>query len=126
MLRRAWFGISSGLIAGTLAGLCEAITILASASTGEYIALIFGCVLYGVVGATLGVVVGVLLAAGHRLMSDAIAWSLGFLTVFLTTGWMVARMMLQEGQPALSIGTEVLLIGAVLGVVLPGMWLGPI
>lgn len=126
MLHRAWFGISSGLIAGTLAGLCEAITILSSASTGEYIALIFGCVLYGAVGALVGVGVGVVLAVLHRLMSDSIAWSVGFLTVFATTGWLVTRAILLEARPALELSTEVMLIGGLVGVVLVGLWLGPI
>ncbi len=126
VLRRAWFGISSGLIAGTLAGLCEAIYILASASTGEYIALIYGCVLYGLVGLVLGAAIALPLAMLRRLQSEPVAWSLGFLLVFASTGWAVARMMLQETRPRLPLAAEAALLGAVVAVVVPGLWLGPI
>lgn len=126
MLRRAWYGISSGLIAGTLAGLCEAIYILASATTGEYIALIFGSVLYGAVGMVIGAAIGLLLAFLTRLLSEPVAWSLGFVIVFAGMGWSVMRMMLHEDEPVLSSLAELSMVSVVLGVIALGMWLGPI
>ena len=126
MLRRAWYGISSGLIAGTFAGLCEAIFILSGAATGEYIALIFGCVLYGAVGMVAGAVIGVVLALLSRVLSDPVAWSLGFVVIFIGLGWLIARTMLIEGLPMLPSSTEGLLVVCAVGVAGFGMWLGPI
>ena len=126
MLRRAWYGISSGLIAGTLAGLCEAIYILASATTGEYIALIYGSVLYGAVGMIMGAAIGILLMLLTRLLSEPVAWSLGFVMVFTGTGWAVVRAMLHEDEPVLSSVVELSLMAGVFGVAALGIWLGPI
>ena len=62
MFRQLGFGMAGGLIAGSLVGLCEAIYILSSASTGEYGALLYAVVLYGILGLCGGAGIGVGLA----------------------------------------------------------------
>ncbi len=126
---RVWFGISSGLIAGTLVGFCEGIYVLAGASTGEYVALIYGSVLYGLAGMVAGAVVGMALALLGLLVSlrPPLAWTVGFVTVFSGLGLILARYLIRQGvydNLPLPMGTEALLLVGAAMVVAVGIWLG--
>ena len=54
---RAW-NSAGGLLAGSLVGLVEAMYILGGASTGEYGALLYATILYGILGAGGGAGIG--------------------------------------------------------------------
>ena len=84
MIRRIWFGLGGGLIAGALVGLGEALFILAGSPTGEYVALVYASLLYGGIGLGMGAGVGVglaLLGLLWKKLSDPLAYTLGFLGV---------------------------------------------
>ena len=59
MVKRVGTAIAGGLIAGAIVGLGEAMYILGGASTGEYGALLYSTVLYGILGAGGGAGMGV-------------------------------------------------------------------
>ena len=58
MVERIRLGASGGLIAGAIVGLAEAVFILGGASTGEYGALLYATVLYGILGTCGGIGIG--------------------------------------------------------------------
>ena len=132
MLRHFGFGIGGGLIAGAFVGLGEAIYILGGASTGEYGALLYAVVLYGILGMCGGAGIGAgmaLLAYTGRGFMDHRAWSLSFLGILCGFGLVISKYVvnkaiyLERGVPLQ--GLVILL--AVFGVIfLGGMWLSRI
>jgi len=132
MFKRIGLGMASGLIAGALIGLAEAMYILASASTGEYGALVYATVLYGILGALGGAGIGGgvwALSLVFSKLSDAIGYAVGFLGIFCGLGLVITRYVvnktvyLEQGVP-LS-GMAVILCAYVfIGVV--GLWIGHI
>ena len=132
MLRRVWLGVSGGLLGGALVGIGEALVILSGANTGEYQALIYATVLYGCIGVAMGIGVGVGLAVLGKVwkkLADPMAWSLGFLGVFVPLGLVIARYVVnkvvyaEQGVPMT--GNLALLAGFGVASVLV-LWLGPI
>ena len=131
VLRHAWYGLSSGLIAGLLVGLIEAVSILAGINTGEYAALLFAALLYSVAGMAAGGLVGLGLAVLHRVAgtSDPLGWSLGFTSVFVGLLWTILRRSIQRslynGRPLDGTGELVLAMGCV-GAAIFLIWFGAI
>lgn len=131
VLRHAWYGLSSGLVAGLLVGLIEAVSILAGINTGEYTALLYAALLYSAAGAAAGALVGVGLAALHRLVgtSDPVGWSVGFAAVFVGLVWTILRGGIQRaiynGRPLDGTAEIVLAVGCV-GAAVFLVWLGAI
>lgn len=132
MVKKIWFGVAGGLMAGTVVGLCEALFVLTASSTGEYRALVYAAVLYAVIGGGMGVGLGIGLALLGRLwkgLSDAMAWSLGFLGVMLPLGLVISRYIVnkavyqEQGVPLLGMLAILGAFGLIAGLVL---WLGPI
>ena len=77
-----------------LVGIGEALYILIGASTGEYVALLYGAVLYGLIGACMGFGTGIGVAVLGRFwkrMSEAMAWTVGFLGVACRLGLVITR-----------------------------------
>ena len=79
MVQRIALGLAGGLLAGALVGLGEAMYILGGASTGEYGALLYATVLYGILGACGGMGFGAgfwvlsllkLKLVNHRVFDD--------------------------------------------------------
>ena len=85
MMKHIGLGAGSGMIAGALVGLCEAMYILGGASTGEYGALLYATILYGILGLCGGMGIGgglwVLSLLKLKLADDRI-FALGFLGIF--------------------------------------------
>jgi arylsulfatase A-like enzyme len=128
-LALVWYGVSGGLCGGSLVGVGEALYVLSSSKPAEYQALLYGAVLYGLIGAGMGVGLGVLLAiAGRWLRIDAArGWVLSFFAIVSAFGFVILRYVLnkawyaEEGVPL----TTTLGIAAGLGVTsLIGIWLG--
>ncbi|MDP6932745.1 MAG: sulfatase-like hydrolase/transferase [Myxococcota bacterium] len=125
-------GIWGGAIAGAMVGWAEALFLLSQAATGEYRALLFGAVSYGIVGGLLGIPVSALIGWRYRTMrvrGDALAWSWGFLCVggglvaALSVLYVDRLVYLEQGLTtygALVLGSSWLLGG------LMGRWLLPI
>jgi len=132
MMKHIGLGAGSGMIAGALVGLCEAMYILGGASTGEYGALLYATVLYGILGLCGGMGIGgglwVLSLLKLKLADDRV-YTLGFLGIFCGLGLVITRYVvnkvvyLEQGVP--TNGMVILL--AVYGAVgLIGLWLGRI
>lgn len=120
------------MIAGALVGLSEAMYILGGASTGEYGALLYATVLYGILGLCGGIGIGgglwVLSLVKLRLADDRV-FTLGFLGIFCGLGLVITRYVvnkavyLEQGVPT----NGMLVILGVYGTVgLVGLWLGRI
>lgn len=130
-LQRTWFGVAGGLIAGAIVGGAEALVVLAAA-TGEYWALAYGVVVYGALGAVLGLVPGGLLALlgrGQDQAAAARAWAVSAALVGSgLTGWIAARLVTVHVLRERPASAEVLGIagGAVVVGVLLTLWLAPI
>ncbi|MCB9777318.1 MAG: sulfatase [Alphaproteobacteria bacterium] len=132
MKRRLWLGLAAGLLAGTGVGLGEALWVLAGAPTGEYLALVHAAVVYGGIGAVLGLFVGACLAlvglAAPRLRAPLV-WSLSAAVVGLAMGGIVVVERVDElrflgrGLDAAT-GWGLAGIGALSLVV--AVWLGPV
>jgi len=132
MLRHLGFGMAGGLIAGSVVGLSEAINILSSASTGEYGALLYSVVLYGILGLCGGTGIGVglaMLALIGRARTDHRAWALGFLGIFCGLGLVITKYVvnksvyMERGVPLSGLVTLLAVFG-VLGLL--GLWLSRI
>ena len=132
MVQRIPLGLAGGLLAGALVGLAEAMYILGGASTGEYGALLYATVLYGVLGAGGGMGIGggfwVLSLLKLRLAEHRV-YALSFLAILCGMGLVITRYVvnksvyLEQGVPM----KGMLVILAVYGVVgLVGIWLGRI
>ena len=84
MVKRIGTALAGGMIAGAIVGLGEAMYILGGASTGEYGALLYATVLYGILGAGGGTAIGVgLVVLGFLKLKLAQHWvfALGFLGI---------------------------------------------
>jgi arylsulfatase A-like enzyme len=132
VIRRIWFGLAGGLIAGSIVGLGEALFILAGSPTGEYVALVYAAVLYGLIGAGMGTAVGVGLAVLGMLtkrLTDPLAWSLGFVGVLLPLGLVITRYIVNKAVYAEAGVPMPVMVGILVGFVLLGvldLWLGSI
>ncbi len=132
ILQRLWLGFAGGMLAGTLVGIAEALVVLTSASTGEYQALVYAAVLYGIIGGGVGTGAGfgvALLGLIRKSLSDAMGWTLGFLGVLLPLGLVISRYVvnkvvyMERGVP----GPAMLgILGAFGGAALLALWLGPV
>lgn len=94
MVRRIWLGFAGAIIAGAIIGIAEALFVLWGGAVAEYQALVYGAVLYGLIGGGVGLGAGVglaLLGAVYKKLSEPLAWALGFLSVFLPLGVVIAR-----------------------------------
>jgi len=94
VLGRIWIGVASGALAGSLVGLGEALYVLGGADTGEYVAFVYGAVLYGIIGMAMGGGIGVGLAILGKIwkgLSHELAWALAFVGVITPLGLVIAR-----------------------------------
>ncbi|MEC8193222.1 MAG: hypothetical protein VX127_10850, partial [Myxococcota bacterium] len=108
MIKHIGLGAGGGMIAGALVGLSEAMYILGGASTGEYGALLYATVLYGMLGLCGGIGIGgglwVLSLVKLRLADDRV-FTLGFLGIFCGLGLVITRYVvnkavyLEQGVP---------------------------
>jgi arylsulfatase A-like enzyme len=124
--------MAGGVIAGAIVGLAEAMYILGGASTGEYGALVYATVLYGILGACGGAGIGggVWVLSLIRLkLSDDRGFALSFLGILCGMGLVITRYVvnkavyLEQGVPT----KGMLIILAVFGVIgLIGLWIGRI
>ncbi len=122
-------GISGGLCGGSTVGLGEAVTILARTAPAEYQALVYGAVLYGLVGGVLGGVGGLALALtpGWVRPGAGRTWCLCFfavvtgLGVFITQDVVDSLVYRDEGVPAATLGWILAAFGAVS---VTGVWIG--
>jgi arylsulfatase A-like enzyme len=132
MVKRIGTALAGGMIAGAVVGLSEAMYILGGASTGEYGALLYATVLYGILGAGGGTAIGIGLVVLEFLkIKLAPHWTfvLGFLGILCGMGLVITRYVanksvyLEQGVPM----KGMLVILGVYGVVgLVGLWLGRI
>jgi len=132
MIKRIGLGMAGGVIAGAIVGLAEAMYILGGASTGEYGALVYATVLYGILGACGGAGIGggVWVLSLIRLkLSDDRGYALSFLGILCGMGLVITRYVvnkavyLEQGVPT----KGMLIILAVFGVIgLIGLWIGRI
>lgn len=131
-MHRWWYGLAGGTIGGVATGLGEALFVLSGASTGEYGALLYAAILYGLLGAALGAVLGIGLVGlglAWRGLSAALAWTLGFVGVSTTLGALIARSLadqaLFQGRGASTQATlAIVAVFAVYGLL--GLWLGTV
>lgn len=132
-MRRILLGMAAGLMAGPLVGLADAVYVLTAAAPPDYLALIYGVLLYAIAGAALGTVAGLGLQLLAWLrptwVSPPFCYTVAFLGVWATLATAVAYqevdrlLFLDQGIPR---STQALILGGVLGAVALGMWLGPI
>ena len=132
MIQRIALGLGGGMLAGALVGLAEAMYILGGASTGEYGALVYATVLYGILGACGGAGFGggfwVLSLLKLKLASHRV-YALSFLGILCGMGLVITRYVvnkavyLEQGVPM----KGMLVILGVYGLIgLIGVWLGRI
>lgn len=132
MIKRVGYGIGGGLLGGTFVGLAEAVWILSGSNTGEYVALVYAAVLYGLIGVWVGVAIGVglaLLGTLWKRLSAPTTWSLSLLGVICALGVVITRYIvnktvyLEEGVPMRAMLGILVAFGVIFVV---GMWLGPL
>jgi len=132
MLRHFGFGLAGGLIGGAIVGLSEAIYILGGASTGEYGALLYAAVLYGILGLCGGAGIGVCLAVLAyigRGLTDQRAWTLSFLGILCGLGLVITKYVvnkvvyLERGVPLEGLAALLGIFGLIFVL---GLWLGRI
>jgi len=132
VIKQVGFGIFGGLIAGAIVGLGEAVYILSGSGTGEYGALLYAVVLYGVLGVCGGGGIGAGLAFFKLIgkpFSEPRAWTLGFLGVFCAFGLVITKYVvnkavyLEQGVPMNGLLTILAVYGSI-GLI--GLWLGKI
>ena len=132
MVQRIALGLAGGLLAGALVGLGEAMYILGGASTGEYGALLYATVLYGILGACGGMGFGagfwVLSLLKLKLVNHRV-FALSFLGILCGMGLVITRYVankaiyFEQGVPM----KGMLVILAIYGFIgLIGIWLGRI
>ena len=121
MFGRVGIAVGAGLVAGSLVGGAEALYALQSVLPAEYQALIYAMCLYGVCGAGLGLVAGILLLPARRMGAER-RWMLSLVLVGLCLGGMVLRAVVDRdafegrGVPAdvgVALAAGVLTFGAV-------------
>jgi arylsulfatase A-like enzyme len=132
VIRRIWLGLGGALIAGALIGIAEALFVLWGGAVAEYQALVYAAVLYGLIGGGVGVGAGLGLAALGAItkkLSEPVAWTLGFLSVYFPLGLVIARYIVNKavyaeaGVPGSAmgvIGVAFLVSGALI------LWLGAV
>ena len=132
MIRHLWFGLAGGLLAGTGVGLAEAVWVLSQVPTGEYVAFMVAAALYSLVGAVLGLAIGVgltVVGLAWPRLPGALSLSLSAVVVGACMGGYVLVDQLDRAV-FLELGLGMvgrLEVGAVLGAfALVGLWLGPI
>lgn len=84
-------GVSAGLCGGSVAGAGEALFVLSASRPAEYQALLWGALLYGLAGAGLGLVCGVISVVADRVLGSRLdeagrLWALVFVGVALALG----------------------------------------
>ena len=132
MIRRIWFGLGGGLIAGALVGLGEALFILAGSPTGEYVALVYASLLYGGIGLGMGAGVGVglaLLGLLWKKLSDPLAYTLGFLGVLGPLGLVITRYIVNKAvyaEAGVDMVGNLAILGAFGVIAALSFWLGPV
>ncbi len=132
VIRRIWFGLAGGLIAGAFVGLSEALYILAGSPTGEYVALVYSALLYGAIGAGMGTAAGVglgVLGLVLKKLSDPIAWTLAFLGVLGPLGLVIARYVVNKAvfaEAGVPMTWNLGLLGAFGLIAAISLWVGPI
>ena len=132
MVKHIGLGLAGGLLAGALVGLAEAMYILGGAPTGEYGALIYATILYGVLGAGGGAGMGGALWVASLVklkFAEHRVYTLCFLGILCGLGLVITRYVankaiyLEQGVPM----KGMLIILAVYGILgLLGLWLGRI
>ena len=132
MVKHIALGLAGGLIAGALVGLAEAMYILGGASSGEYGALLYATVLYGILGAGGGSGVGGALWVASLIrikFTDHRLYALSFLAIFCGLGLVITRYVankavyLEQGVPTKGM---LVILGVYVGIGLIGLWLGRI
>lgn len=132
MVKRIGLGVASGVVAGALVGLAEAMYILGGASTGEYGALVYATVLYGIIGACGGAGIGAavwVLTLTPFKPSEARGYALGFLGILCGMGLVITRYVvnkavyLEQGVP---MDGMLVILGVYVSIGLIGLWLGNI
>jgi len=125
-------GTSGGLIAGAIVGLVEATYILSSGSPGEYVALFYAVVLYGIIGAGIGCACGGgvwVVSLIFKKLSNALAYTLPFIGVIVSMGVVITLYVANKalyGEEGVPSGAKLKIL-AIYGVwSLLALWLGPI
>jgi arylsulfatase A-like enzyme len=119
--------LGGGMAGGALVGIGEALYVLGSTRPAEYQALLYGAVLYGLIGAGMGLAIGVPVALLTRIRRVELptAWALGFHGVLTALGAVILRYLVnkavyaEQGVPMptmAGIGLGLLLLAAV------GLW----
>lgn len=91
MFRMLWYGLSAGLVAGSVVGAGEALYVLQASTPSEYQALAYGTVLYGLIGGCIGLAIGVALAPFHARIQPARAWTMASSGVACSLGFFILR-----------------------------------
>lgn len=128
-----WFsGLAGGLLGGSVVGVAEAGWVLTSTTPSEYQAVLYGALIYGVIGAILGAGVGVANVVLGAFGKDrgpgvAMGWCLGFFGTSSALGLVILRYVLNK-QWYLEAGVPMkTMLGIVAGLgvySLVGIWLG--
>lgn len=132
VVRRIWLGFAGAMIAGAIIGITEALFVLWGGAVAEYQALVYAAVLYGLIGGAVGLGAGVgiaLLGLIFKKLSDPVGWTLGFLSVFVPLGVVIARYIVNKAVFA-EAGVPGSAMGAIAGafVLAAGLllWLAPV
>jgi len=132
MVKRIGIALAGGLVAGAIVGLGEAMFILGGASTGEYGALLYATVLYGILGAGGGAGIGFglfVLEFVKVKFADHWTFIFGFLGILCGMGLVITRYVankaiyLEQGVPMKGM---LVILGVYVTVGLIGLWLGRI
>ncbi len=123
------WGVSGGLCGGSTVGLGEAIYVLASTAPGEYQALVYAAVLYGLVGGLLGAVLGLGVAGVSRgnPPSPGRVWCLSFFGVVTGLGVFIARTVVDRAGYAEQGVPDAVVVWILLGflaISAVGVWIG--
>ena len=128
-----WFaGLAGGLVGGAAVGVAEAGWVLTSTTPSEYQAVLYGAVIYGIIGSMLGAGIGVAnvvlaMLGGERGPGTALGWCLGFFGTMSALGLVIIRYILNKQwymEAGVPMGTT-LAVACGLGVFsLVGVWLG--
>ena len=128
-----WFaGAAGGLIGGSAVGVAEAGWVLTSTTPSEYQAVLYGAVIYGVIGSILGAGIGfanvVLGALGReRGPGPALGWCFGFFGTMSALGLVIVRYILNKQwymEAGVPMTTTLGVAGALGAFSLVGIWLG--
>lgn len=120
-------GLSGGLVGGTAVGVGEAFWSLSRSEPAEYQALVYGAVLYGLVGGGLGLGLGALFALPRRGARPSTVWSLAAGMVVAGMGLAVAVHLLDRSvydERGVPLGVFASLAATVGLLTLAGVWLG--